>query len=118
VAAGEAEACLGKLTLLPSACGQLTENRAPDKTADVNRPRTADDFATVRARTEGLRREREGAKPARETASGSRPGRAVGASAGRRQRPARGREGSGNLARYARKVAKCWLTGGPQQPAQ
>ena len=29
--------------------------------ADVNRPRAADDFATIRARMEELRREREGA---------------------------------------------------------
>jgi hypothetical protein len=29
----------------------------------VNRPRAADDFATIRARMEELRREREGAKP-------------------------------------------------------
>jgi hypothetical protein len=31
--------------------------------ADVNRPRAADDFATIRARIEELRREREGTKP-------------------------------------------------------
>ena len=30
--------------------------------ADVNRPRAADDFATIRARMEELRREREGTK--------------------------------------------------------
>jgi hypothetical protein len=30
----------------------------------VNRPRPADDFATIRARMEELRREREGAQPA------------------------------------------------------
>ena len=30
--------------------------------ADVNRPRAADDFATVRARIEELRRQREGAQ--------------------------------------------------------
>jgi hypothetical protein len=30
--------------------------------ADVNRPRAADDFATIRARMEELRREREGAE--------------------------------------------------------
>ena len=29
----------------------------------MNRPRAADDFATIRARIEELRREREGAKP-------------------------------------------------------
>jgi len=29
----------------------------------VNRPRAADDFATIRARMEELRREREGTKP-------------------------------------------------------
>jgi hypothetical protein len=29
----------------------------------VNRPRAADDFATIRARLEELRREREGTKP-------------------------------------------------------
>jgi hypothetical protein len=32
----------------------------------VNRPRVADDFATIRARMEELRREREGAKPSQE----------------------------------------------------
>jgi hypothetical protein len=32
--------------------------------ADVNRPRAADDFATIRARMEELRREREGAQAA------------------------------------------------------
>ena len=32
--------------------------------ADVNRPRAADDFATIRARMEELRREREGAHAA------------------------------------------------------
>jgi hypothetical protein len=31
--------------------------------ADVNRPRAADDFATIRTRMEELRREREGTKP-------------------------------------------------------
>jgi hypothetical protein len=34
----------------------------------VNRPRAADDFATIRARIEGLRREREGAKPSEKEA--------------------------------------------------
>ena len=34
----------------------------------VNRPRAADDFATIRARMEELRREREGTKPSEKEA--------------------------------------------------
>jgi hypothetical protein len=40
--------------------------------ADVNRPRVADDFKTIRARIEELRREREGAEGA-EKAMASEP---------------------------------------------
>ena len=34
----------------------------------MNRPRAADDFATIKARMEELRREREGAKPSEKEA--------------------------------------------------
>ena len=34
----------------------------------MNRPRVADDFATIRARMEELRREREGTKPSEKEA--------------------------------------------------
>jgi hypothetical protein len=39
----------------------------------VNRPRAADDFATIRARMEELRREREGTKPSEKEAQRDAP---------------------------------------------
>jgi hypothetical protein len=39
----------------------------------VNRPRAADDFATIRARMEELRREREGTKPSGKEAQRDAP---------------------------------------------
>ena len=59
-----ADALLELLTILPRVGGQATVIKATTKMggADVNRPRAADDFATIRARMEELRREREGAK--------------------------------------------------------
>jgi hypothetical protein len=39
----------------------------------MNRPRAADDFATIRARMEELRREREGTKPGEKGAQRDAP---------------------------------------------
>jgi hypothetical protein len=63
----------------------------------VNRPRAADDFATIRAHMEEMRREREGPSPTTRTPSRTRRCRALMRSAGRHQGSARGREGSANL---------------------
>jgi hypothetical protein len=51
----------------------------------MNRPRSADDFATIRARMQELRREREGSSPATRTRSRTRRGRVVMRSADRDQ---------------------------------
>ena len=55
----------------------------------MTRPRAADDFATIRARMEQLRREREWAKPTEQEAQRDPRPTAVAASAGRHQRWAR-----------------------------
>jgi hypothetical protein len=67
----------------------------------VNRPRAADDFATIRARMEELRREREGAQAGKATCSGTRRRTAPEACAGRPQRLPQGRGGSDNLGQAA-----------------
>jgi hypothetical protein len=64
MAAGEAETCLGKLTTLRSyRAGPRAIERDQNSTkrmgGNVTRPRAADDFATIRARLEELRQERE-----------------------------------------------------------
>jgi hypothetical protein len=64
MAAGEAETCLGKLTTLRSyRAGPRAIERHQNSTkrmgGNVTRPRAADDFATIRARLEELRQERE-----------------------------------------------------------
>ena len=64
----------------------------------MNGPRAADDFATIRARLEELRREREHAMPSVKNAQRDLPLPRDGASAGRCQRPTRGREGFTHLA--------------------
>jgi hypothetical protein len=63
----------------------------------VTRTRAADDFATIRARLEELRREREGAQAA-EKRLGAKPADAPLPEAwvGRCQRLAQGRDGSAN----------------------
>jgi hypothetical protein len=67
MAAGEAATCLGKLTALRSyrACLRAIErhqNSTKRMGGNVTRPRAADDFATIRARLEELRQERERAE--------------------------------------------------------
>jgi hypothetical protein len=67
----------------------------------VNRPRAADDFATIRARMEELRREREGTKPSKKQAQPDpQPyrGRDVRWST---SESSEGRDGSPSPARYA-----------------
>ena len=49
--------------------GSITEGQQPKREQyAVNRSRAADDFATIRARMEELRREREGTKPSEKEA--------------------------------------------------
>jgi hypothetical protein len=64
MAAGEAETCLGKLTTLRSFRAspraiERHQNSTKSMGGNVTRPRAADDFETIRARLEELRRERE-----------------------------------------------------------
>jgi hypothetical protein len=61
---GEAETCLAKLTTLRSfGAGPRATERHQNSTkrmgGNMNRPRATDDFATIRARMEELRREQE-----------------------------------------------------------
>ena len=79
MAAGEAATCLGKLTALRSyrACLRAIERHqnSTKRRGNVTRPRAADDFATIRARLEELRQERERAETG-EKAIASAPERA------------------------------------------
>jgi hypothetical protein len=79
VAAGEFETCLGKVTILRSyRAGPRAIERQQNSTkrmgGNVTRPRAADDFATIRARLEELRRERDRAETG-EKATASDPER-------------------------------------------
>ena len=79
MAAGEAETCPGKLTtLLSYRAGPRAIERHQNSTkrmgGNVTRPRAADDFATIRARMEELRRQREQAETG-EKATASDPER-------------------------------------------
>jgi hypothetical protein len=67
----------------------------------VTRPRAADDFATIRARMEELRREREGHRLPRATCSGTRRCTAPEAYAGRRRTLAQDWDGPANLVQPA-----------------
>jgi hypothetical protein len=67
----------------------------------MNRPRAADDFATIRARMEELRREREAVRATEgelQSDGGCAP---TEMRTSHSKRSARGQDGSDNLARYA-----------------
>jgi hypothetical protein len=67
----------------------------------VNRPRAADDFATIRARIEELRREREGTKPREKEAQRDPPVLRGGAIRWPPSESSAGRDTSANPALYA-----------------
>ena len=69
----------------------------------MNRPRAADDFATIRARMEELRRETEGTKLSEKEAQRDQPMPRGGAIRWP-QRSARGQAGSDSLVRYVARL--------------
>jgi hypothetical protein len=72
----------------------------------VNRPRAADDFATIRARMEELRREREVAHAAESEAKSDTPMRSYRNGYWSQQEFSAGQGGSDNLARYAARAGR------------